>query len=132
MVTPYVNEEEAKKEKILKGFHQCLNTLDNFQVKKTLGEIAKDVLLYGAYYGYKIETAQGICLQQLPVNYCRSRFNYGHKPAVEFNMKYFDEQFRDTTQKMQVLKLFPDEFAKGYILYKKGKLPPQFSGDTNG
>ena len=52
MVTPYVNEEEAKKEKILKGFHQCLNTLDNFQVKKTLGEIAKDVLLYGAYYGY--------------------------------------------------------------------------------
>ena len=132
MVTPYVNEEEAKKEKILKGFHQCLNTLDNFQVKKTLGEIAKDVLLYGAYYGYKIETAQGVCLQQLPVNYCRSRFNYGHKPAVEFNMKYFDEQFRDTTQRMQVLKLFPDEFSKGYILYKKGKLPPQFSGDTNG
>ena len=47
-------------------------------------------------------------------------------------MKYFDEQFRDTTQRMQVLKLFPDEFSKGYILYKKGKLPPQFSGDTNG
>ena len=132
MVTPYVNEEDAKKEKVLKGFQQCLNTLDNFQVKKTLGEIAKDVLLYGAYYGYKIDTSQGVCLQQLPVNYCRSRFNYGHKPAVEFNMKYFDEQFRDTTQRMKILKLFPDEFHKGYILYKKGKLPPEFSGDTNG
>ena len=132
MVTPYVNEEDAKKEKVLKGFQQCLNTLDNFQVKKTLGEIAKDVLLYGAYYGYKIDTSQGVCLQQLPVNYCRSRFNYGHKPAVEFNMKYFDEQFRDTAQRMKILKLFPEEFHKGYILYKKGKLPPEFSGDTNG
>ena len=132
MVTPYVNDEDTKKEKILKNFQLCLNTLDNFQVKKVLGEIAKDVLLQGAYYGYKIETSSGIVLQQLPVNYCRSRFNYGNKPAVEFNMKFFDEQFRDTTQRMKILKLFPEEFSKGYILYKKGKLPPEFAGDTNG
>ena len=132
MVTPYVNEESIKKEKMLKGFQQCLNTLDNFQVKKVLGEIAKDVLLQGAYYGYKVETANGVVLQQLPVNYCRSRFNYGNKPAVEFNMRFFDEQFRDTVQKMKILKMFPDEFQKGYILYKKGKLPPEFVGDTGG
>jgi hypothetical protein len=47
-------------------------------------------------------------------------------------MKFFDEQFRDTALKMKVLKMFPDEFSKGYILYKKGKLPPEFQGDTNG
>ena len=28
--------------------------------------------------------------------------------------------------------MFPDEFSKGYILYKQGKLPPEFSGDTSG
>lgn len=132
MVTPYVNEEGLKKEKMLKGFQQSLNTLDNFQVKKVLGEIAKDVLLQGAYYGYKVETAKGVVLQELPVNYCRSRFNWGNKPAVEFNMRFFDEQFRDTVQKMKILKMFPDEFQKGYILYKKGKLPPEFMGDTGG
>ena len=33
---------------------------------------------------------------------------------------------------MKVLDLFPDEFKKGYVLYKKGKLPPEFQGDTSG
>lgn len=31
-----------------------------------------------------------------------------------------------------MLNLFPEEFKKGYVLYKEGKLPPQFSGDTQG
>ena len=131
-VTPYVNDEKMKKEKMLEGFYGSLTTLDNFEVKKTLGEIALKVILHGAYYGYKVSTADGIVLQELPVDYCRSRFNYGKKPAVEFNMKFFDEKFRDTTQKMKVLNLFPDEIKKGYMLYKQGKLPPEFSGDTSG
>jgi len=132
-ITPYVNDEKMKTEKLLNGFYGSLKTLDNFGVKKTLGEIALKVLLNGAYYGYKVKAKDGlIVLQELPVNYCRSRFNQGKKPVVEFNMKYFDEQFRDTTQKMKVLKLFPDEFKKGYMLYKQGKLPPEFSGDTSG
>ena len=131
-VTPYVNDEKMKKEKMLEGFYGSLTTLDNFEVKKTLGEIALKVIRQGAYYGYKVSTAEGMVLQELPVNYCRSRFNYGKKPAVEFNMKFFDEHFRDTTQKMKVLNLFPDEIKKGYMLYKQGKLPPEFSGDTSG
>lgn len=132
-VTPYViDDKTTKKDKLLKGFYDSITTLDKFGVKKTFGEIALDVLLNGAYYGYKVETVDGVVLQQLPVDYCRSRFNYGKKPAVEFNMKYFDDQFRDTTQKMRVLKLFPAEFSKGYMLYKQGKLPPEFAGDTSG
>lgn len=132
MVTPYVNDESVKKEKLLKSFQNSLNILDNFGVKKTFGEIAKQIMLHGAYYGYKVQSAMGLVLQELPIDYCRSRFNYGNKPAVEFNMRFFDEQFRDTTQKMKVLKMFPDEFSKGYMLYKQGKLPPEFAGDTGG
>lgn len=131
-VTPYVNDDKVKNEKLLLGFNNCLKTLDNFGVKKTLGEIALKVLLHGTYYGYKVKTADSIVLQELPADYCRSRFNYGNKPAVEFNMKFFDEQFRDTTQRMKILKMFPDEFRRGYVLYKEGKLPPEFMGDTNG
>jgi hypothetical protein len=33
---------------------------------------------------------------------------------------------------MRVLKMFPSEFAKGYMLYKQGKLPAEFVGDTAG
>lgn len=131
-VTPYVNDENYKNEKILDGFYKCLQALDNFDVKKTLGEIALKVLRNGAYYGYKIEQGNSIVLQELPPNYCRSRFSQGNKPAVEFNMKFFDECFRDSAQKMKVLKLFPKEFSKGYLLYKEGKLPPDFPGDDSG
>ena len=132
MVTPYVNDESMKNEKLLKGFYNCLTTLDNYQVKKNLGEIALKILINGCYYGYKVPMNNSIVLQELPPNYCRSRFNFQNKPAVEFNMKYFDEQFRNTEQRIKILKLFPEEFAKGYTLYKKGKLPPEFQGDTSG
>ena len=131
-VTPYVNDDSLKPDKILTSFYQVLTDLDKFNVKKTLGEIALKVLRFGVYYGYKVETKDGIVLQELPYNYCRSRFFSGQKPAVEFNMKYFDEMFRDTEQKIKVLKLFPKEFAKGYQLYKLGKLPPDFPGDDSG
>lgn len=131
-VTPYARDEKTKKEKTLEGFYKCLDTLDDFGVKKALGEIALEVLKNGAYYGYKVETSKGITLQELPVNYCRSRYFVGNKPAVEFNMKFFDEYFRDTTQRMRVLKMFPAEFSKGYALYKQNKLVPDFPGDENG
>lgn len=131
-LTPYVNDEKTKKEKVLDGFYKGLSILDNFGVKKTLGEIALVVLRHGCYYGYKVQQGNKIVLQELPADYCRSRFNYGNKPAVEFNMKFFDDCFRDTAQRLRVLKMFPPEFSKGYVLYKQGKLPAEFMGDTSG
>ena len=39
-------------------------------------------------------------------------------------MKYFDDKFPDTQYRLRILKMFPDEFQKGYALYKQGKLIP--------
>jgi hypothetical protein len=47
-------------------------------------------------------------------------------------MKFFDEQFRNTEQRMKILNLFPSEFKKGYKLYKEGRLPAEYPGDTSG
>lgn len=47
-------------------------------------------------------------------------------------MKFFDDYFKDTEQRIKMLNLFPNDFKKGYILYKEGKLVPQFPGDTSG
>ena len=132
MVTPYVNSESVKSEKIIEGFHKILTYLDNFEVKRFCGDVALKVIKNGCYYGYLIPQNNKMVIQELPVNYCRSRFNVGGRPAVEFNMKFFDDAFRDTFQKMKMLNLFPNEFKKGYILYKEGKLKPDFMGDTSG
>ena len=132
-VTPFIEDKKYNQDKILANFTKSLKILDDFNVKKQLGEIAQTVLIQGAYYGYKVEVKDGIALQELPVNYCRSRFSYGgRKPVVEFNMKFFDDYYKDVTQKMRILDAFPKEIKKGYILYKQGKLKPDFAGDTNG
>lgn len=132
MVTPYVNSESVKDEKILDTFHKVLNYLDNFEIKRYFGEVALKVLRNGCYYGYLIPKTNKMFIQELPPNYCRSRFEVDGRPVVEFNMKFFDDSFRDTAQKMKMLNLFPLEFRKGYKLYKEGKLKPDFIGDKAG
>lgn len=132
MVTPYVISDTIKTEKILEGFNKAVTYLDNFEVKKFFGEVALKVIRNGCYYGYLVPQHDKMVIQELPPKYCRSRFNVGGRPAVEFNMKFFDDSFMDTTQKMKMLNLFPKEFKKGYILYKENKLKPDFIGDTSG
>lgn len=130
-VVPEIFDKENEKltEKILTEFDNVLTYLDNSHIKKLCGDIALDVIKYGAYYGYIVPSPKGLVLQQLPLNYCRSRFSIGDIPVVEFNMAFFDECFRDVNYRMKVLKLFPEEFRKGYLLYKQGKLTPEYIGD---
>ena len=133
LITPYLVSDKADSNKVLTTFHKALTYLDNFEIKKFLGEVALKVMKNGCYYGYLIPQSERMMVQELPIKYCRSRFQSKEgRPLVEFNMKYFDDAFRDTTQKMKILNLFPKEFKKGYILYKEGKLVADFQGDTSG
>ena len=121
----YSTDEEVTDEfstEIVKQFKTVINFLDNSYIKKICGEIALEVVKKGCYYGYILPSSTGLILQQLPVEYCRSRYFIAGMPAIEFNMAFFDEKFSDVNQRINVLNLFPDEFKKGYILYKKGKL----------
>lgn len=120
-VVPEVYDEATKEEKILKDFSKILNYLDNSYLKKLCGDIALEVIKNGCYYGYLVDSPDGMAIQQLPVEYCRSRYYVGTNPAIEFNMRFFDT-IPNVAYRMKVLKLFPEEFAKGYMLYKQGKL----------
>lgn len=106
--------------------------MENSRLKYNFGRIATEVLKNGAYYGYRIDQKTATFLQPLPAAYCRSRYEWNGQPAVEFNIKYFDEAFKDTTYRIRVLKMFPKEFQKAYISYQKGTLPQDFSGDETG
>lgn len=121
VVPEIYDDSKVKTNKILKDFNKVLNYFDGSNIKETCGKIALEVIKNGAYYGYIIESKDGVVFQQLPNAYCRSRYFVGNKPAVEFNMRFFDT-FRDIDYRMKVLNLFPDEFKKGYIKYKQGKL----------
>lgn len=120
-ITSNVKDESADQEKVLRDFSKLLDYFDESHIKKICGDIALGVIKNGAYYGYIIDNKKSIALQELPATYCRSRYSVGGAPAVEFNMRFFDT-FSDISYRMKVLNLFPDEFKKGYTLYKKGKL----------
>lgn len=98
-----------------------LNYFDNSYIKKICGDIALQVVKNGCYYGYIVPSEKNLILQELPVRYCRTRYSVNNTPVVEFDMRFFDT-FRDMNYRLKVLKLFPEEFAKGYVLYRQGKL----------
>ena len=126
-VVPEVYDESVSEDKLIKEFSRILNYLDNSYIKKLCGDIALEVIKEGAYYACIVEGNNSLSFQQLPINYCRSRYNVGNMPVVEFNMRFFDDKFPDVNYRMKVLKLFPAEFAKGYMLYRQGKLQPDGS-----
>ena len=73
-VVPEIYDETVKEEKILKDFSKILNYLDNSYLKKMCGDIALEVIKNGCYYGYIVDSPDGLVLQQLPVDFCRSRY----------------------------------------------------------
>ena len=123
---------EQQTQKILTDFDKVLNYLDSFGAKQKFGDIALKILKNGCYYAYGVDQGDTYVFQELPVKYCRSRFSVNDSPVVEFNMRFFDEMFSDIQQRTRMLGVFPKEFSKGYILYKEGKLPAHFRGDTSG
>lgn len=143
-ITPYINncenlikdtEEDdsldlKEKRKIFTNFFKILRYFENSDIKNWCGEVALKVIRRGCYYGYIISNVNGVTIQELDPVYCRSRFKVHNRPVVEFYMPYFDDKFPDTTQRATMLNLFPEDFKKGYKLYRAKKLPPMFKGDT--
>lgn len=131
-IAPIVLDEKTKEEKILKDFNSILTYLDNSHIKKICGDIALSVIVNGAYYGYIVPSKNGLVLQDLPINYCRTVFNRGEVPAVEFNMRFFDDAFKDVNYRMKILKMFPEDFRRGYLMYKQGRLANEDNRATIG
>ena len=122
-MVPEMISDNIKEEKIVREFMNTLNFFDASHVKKVCGEFALGVIRDGVYYGYAYEGNNRILIQELPWQWCRSRYKIADMPAIEFNMAFFDEKFPNIAYRMRVLDLFPPEFKEGYILYKKGQLP---------
>lgn len=132
IVTPIILDSKIKNDKVIEGWYKASLLIENSRLKRAFGNIALKVIKNGCFYGYKIEQKTAIYLQELPVNYCRSRYELNGRPAVEFNIKYFDDAFSDPNYRIRILKMFPKEFQKAYLDYKNGKLPKDFSSDDSG
>lgn len=123
IINKKIFENENNKNKLEKIFYNLLRYLDASSIKRVCGEWALKVVRDGAFYGYVVPSKDSLVMQELPINYCRVRYKSNNIPAVEFNMKYFQEQFTDVGYRSRILKLFPQEIQHGYHLFASGKLP---------
>ena len=131
-VTPVQYDKTVPQTKIIEGWYKACLFLENSKPKKHLSEIAVKVIKNGCFYGYRLAQKDREFLQELPIDYCRSRYNYNGKPAVEFNVKYFDDNFADNDYRLRVVKMFPKEIQQAYVAFKKGTLSQDFNGDDKG
>ena len=132
MIVPIIYDDKIKEEKIIEGWFKSVSLLDKCNLKKTFGEIALKVIKNGCFYGYRIQQKDVEYIQELPIDYCRCRFKLNNEPIVEFNVKYFDDKFKDAAYRLKIVKMFPKEFQHAYLKYKKGELEKDFKEDKSG
>ena len=133
MITPIIGwEKKVNDAKVIEGWLRGCKYLENSKFKKTCCDIALKVIIQGAYYGYRLDQKDATFLQELPIAFCRSRYTLNGWPAVELNMKYFDEAFPDAAYRSKVLRMYPKEIQKAYMSYKQGKLEKDYASDDLG
>lgn len=130
-VTVY-QEKGSNTNKMLNDYSKMLQYFDNSEVKRMLNSIALKIMINGCYYGMLVDMGTRFGIQELPAAYCRSRFFSGPVPMIELNMAFFDIVFPVPQQRLTILKAFPKDIQRAYILYKEGKLPGDYPGDKSG
>lgn len=121
----------ANNKKKMRDYYKVLLYLDKSDIKIVCGKISLAMIVDGAYYGMLIDFGDKFGIQQLPTDYCRTRFYSGIQPVVELNLRFFDVYFSNEYQRLQVLKTFPKDVQQAYSLYKQNKLKGDYPGDNS-
>ena len=124
VLVPHIKNPRDKisNKKISQAYYNASDFCTSFQIERKCTLFSKDILVKGAYYGLIHEDGDFVAIQDLPFDYCRSRFKNSHDvDIVEFNMAFFDT-IRDEALRKEILETYPKVVQKGYYNYKhKGK-----------
>lgn len=102
-------------------YYEASDFCTSFQIERKCTLFAKEILVNGAYYGLIHDTGDYVTIQDLPFNYCRSRYkNQQDIDIVEFNMAFFDT-ITDEALRKEILSTYPKVIQKGYYEYKHKK-----------
>lgn len=119
MVIP-IYDESGSQAQILKTFKTACSYIDNMDLPNILAHMTTEWLLNGIYFGLLREDGDKVTVQDLPLEYCRSRFkDLNNLNILEFNLSYFDH-FSDEQLRDEALKTFPDIVQKAWKKWKNG------------
>ena len=109
---------EITDKKVISTYYEAADFCTNFQIERKCTLFAKDILVKGGYYGLLHDEGGDVVIQDLPFDYCRSRFkNAQDVDIVEFSMAFFDN-IRDDALREEILNTYPRYISKAYKKYK--------------
>lgn len=123
IVTPIYEAGHGSKTQIIKAFYNACAFVEALDVKNTLGRITREWLKTGIYYGILQEFGNKVTVQDLPAEYCRTRFkDFNNLSILEFNIQYFISTYIDEAEREAAILNFPEVIQKAWKAWKNHKL----------
>lgn len=108
LVTPIYETGKGSKAQIIKAFYNACSFVEALDVKATLARVTREWLKSGIYFGVLQEQGNKVVLQDLPTDYCRTRFkDFNNLSILEFNVTYFIARYDDDKTRDAALLNFP-------------------------
>ena len=122
VVIPVSENEKGSKTQIIKAFENACTFVENLDVPNTFNHISKEWIKTGIFFGILRVMGEKVVIQDLPPEYCRSRFkDFNNFNLLEFNIEYFNS-IRDEKMRADALATFPQEIQEAWRLYQARKL----------
>lgn len=122
MVIPLFQEGKGSKTQITKFFYNACDFVDKLDVPNTFSHITREWLKIGVYNGILQMDGDKPVVQDLPLEYCRSRFkDFNNLNILEFNLIYFD-RISDEELRNEAILTFPKLIQDAYELWHKHEL----------
>ncbi|WP_342422351.1 hypothetical protein [Paenibacillus sp. FSL E2-0178] len=121
LIVPKVKKSDVlTSDRFERDYQYIMDYTDNSYIEEAERFITFITLLDGVFYGYERQVDNIVSIQQLPPQYCRSKYKVNGTYGVEFDLRFFD-MYRDTELKLKLFEMFPREFLDYYLDYKNGK-----------
>ena len=121
-LTPYIFAEDVNRRELVLEMDKALRLVDKLDLQSQMPKIFNKIVREGVYYGYFRSNSATAVMQELPTDYCRSEFTINGFPAVEFNLRYFDEKLKHPDTKLAVIKTYPIEIQTAYVEWQNSKV----------
>ena len=114
VVIPLYEEGKGSSSLITKAFYNACEFVDKLDLPNTFSRITTSWLINGVYYGILRQNGKDVTIQDLPIEYCRSRFkDFNKLNILEFNLNYF-MTIVEPEARLEAVSTFPLEVQKAW------------------
>ena len=119
VVIPLYEEGKGSASLITKAFYNACEFVDKLDLPNTFSRITTNWLINGVYYGILRQNGKDVTIQDLPIEYCRSRFkDFNNLNILEFNLNYF-MTILEKEARFEAVKTFPEEVQQAWKRWER-------------